>query len=342
MTVISAVSIFCDVATILTVVFPHLRSRAYIKVIMYITISNLLTSLGSVFGYAADGSAACYWEGYITNAMPIASIFWTIYVTVMVYYIVTVGKLIEIYWITHAVCWGLPILLASLPFINATYAAPDGTGWCFVVPYSSDPAMVQFWYWFSFYGWIWLGILINVILYVHVAFSITKIRSASTRSLTTRVFKKLIMYPFIVIFCWFVVCITDTVEAFSITFRYMNPVSMLGNALATVQGILTSVYFFYVNEEVLSAWHSLLLQGNSLEEIANNGSPTNTRRGSMASSNIKTSIQSQVLPTEDDICEIMESQRVALAHGVKPNTNTNSASDAVIAAELGSISRPEQ
>jgi hypothetical protein len=82
------------------------------------------------------------------------------------------------------------------------------------------------------------------------------------------VFNKLLVYPFIIILCWLVICIRDTSIAFSIEYRYFNPVTMLGNSLATVQGILTSTYFFYTNDEVVNAWVALLFQRMSFEEIA--------------------------------------------------------------------------
>lgn len=267
MTVVSAVSIFCDALVLLTITFPHLRDRVYIKIIIYITIANLLSALGTVLGYASSGSASCYWQGFITNAMPISSVFWTIYVTFMLYCIVESGKLVDISWMAHGICWGLPILLSSLPFINSTYGAVGSSGWCFVVPYSSDPAWIQFWYWFSFYAWIWLGIVVNFLLYGRLAFSITKIRAEGSKSMAMMVFNKLLVYPFIVIFCWIVVCVRDTTIAFNIVYRYTIPVTMLGNALATVQGILTSFYYFYTNEEVINAWIALLFLKKSIEEI---------------------------------------------------------------------------
>ena len=68
---------------------------------------------------------------------------------------------------------------------------------------------------------------------------------------------KLVMYPFIIIFSWLVVCIRDTTLAYNITFKHINSVAMLGNALAVSQGFVTTVYFFATNEEVLSSWAQL-------------------------------------------------------------------------------------
>jgi hypothetical protein len=60
------------------------------------------------------------------------------------------GKNFEITWWMHGICWGWPLFLTFLPYINATYAAPDGTGWCFVVPNDDAPEWAtSFWYWFG-------------------------------------------------------------------------------------------------------------------------------------------------------------------------------------------------
>ena len=148
MRIFSIISIVSCLLVSFTFCFPHLRNRSYIKVVLYINICNFFSSFGSVFGYAANHSPACYWEGVATNNFPISSVFWTIKIAVMLFEIVEYGKLTEINYITHLVCWCFPIVLTMLPFINASYAAPGGNGWCFVVPNDpNDQNMIVFWYW---------------------------------------------------------------------------------------------------------------------------------------------------------------------------------------------------
>ena len=148
MKIFSSISIFSSFCVLLTSLFPHLRNRLYIKIILYLSLSNLLSSLGSVFGYAADKSAACYWEGVATNLFPIASVFWTLKITIILFDIIEYGKISELDYKTHVMCWGFPILVSFLPFINASYGAPDGSGWCFVIPNDPESKMwTTFWYW---------------------------------------------------------------------------------------------------------------------------------------------------------------------------------------------------
>ena len=148
MKIFSAISIvFCSFL-FMVLLFPHLRSRPYVKIVVYINICNFFSAFGSVFGYAANLSPACYWEGFATNNFPISSVFWTIKISLMLFRIIRYGKLSEIGLSTHIVCWLFPIVLSSLPFINASYAAPSGNGWCFVVPNdTTDHHVIVFWYW---------------------------------------------------------------------------------------------------------------------------------------------------------------------------------------------------
>ena len=67
MTIFSALSIAASFLVLLTVLFPHLRRKSAVMVIVYISASNLLSATGSIFGYAEDGTAACVWEGFATN-----------------------------------------------------------------------------------------------------------------------------------------------------------------------------------------------------------------------------------------------------------------------------------
>jgi len=121
MSVFSAISIVSCVPAISSAIFPHLRKRVYIKVVIYLQIANLFSALGSVLGYPEMDSAACMWQGMATNYFPLVSVLWTIVVAWLLYGIVHVGKVYEIDYRTHLVCWGFPLLPTLVPFINCTY-----------------------------------------------------------------------------------------------------------------------------------------------------------------------------------------------------------------------------
>ena len=79
-----------------------------------------------------------------------SSVFWTIVIGLMLFTIVVYGKNFEITWWMHAICWGFPTILTFIIYVNATFGAPDGTGWCFIVPNDDAPSWsTEFWYWFG-------------------------------------------------------------------------------------------------------------------------------------------------------------------------------------------------
>ena len=269
MKVTSAVSIFMCTAVLLTSIFPHLRNKHHIKVVLYINLCNLISSTGSVLGFPKPGSGGCLYQGLATGIFPVASVFWTIVVSFTLFNIVVFNKTFEISYMIHAVCWILPIILTFLPFINATYGSPNvNPGWCFIV--SNDENWMYFWFWFSFYGWIWFGILIDLALYIFLLFEVKKIQSIQSKSTVMTIYNRLLIYPFIIIFSWLVVCIRDSIGMLGIDyeFRYLNAVAMLGNALACSQGTFTALYFFRVNSEIFSCWYALLIDRKSLSQIS--------------------------------------------------------------------------
>lgn len=203
-------------------------------------------------GYQLSGSANCFWQGIATNAFPMASTFWTIIVSWMLFSIIKWGKKLVVTWQMHAVCWGLSITLAMLPFVNATYGSPEADGyWCFTVSTSFTPEWaVKFWYWFGFYAWIWLGIFFNLFIYVLVFIEFRGI-SVETLKRVKKILIKLLGYPFIVIFSWVLCCIRDTTYIFEVPIHPSSMINMIGNFFAVSQGFFTGVYFLCVNMDVV-------------------------------------------------------------------------------------------
>jgi len=117
----------------------------------------------------------------------------------------------------------------------------------------------------SFYGWIWVGLIIDFAIYGYVGYSLRQ--HALSKESLTRSLMKLLAYPFIIIFSWFVVCIYDnTAVAYNAQYHGQHALNYLGNFLACSQGCFTSIYFFYVNEEVVRSFRQFL-RGESFRNI---------------------------------------------------------------------------
>ena len=76
------------------------------------------------------------------------------------------------------------------------------------------------------------------------------------------------MYPFIIIFTWLVPCIQDTTSIYGLNLLYLNVLSMLGNSMPCSQGLITSVYFFYINPEVILSWYLFLVKRMNFDSIS--------------------------------------------------------------------------
>jgi len=254
MIVFSAVSIVACTSNIIPyLIFPKLRKKVYAEILFYIQICNLASSTGSVLGYLKSYSVGCYWQGFITNVAPVASVFWTIFISLLIYMLIVYGITIKINMYVHIVCWLMPVVTGSFVFINANYLSPsflDG-GWCFVVPNDSTSYFwITFWYWFSFYAWIWLGIAVTFALYLVILCKRELLFQDRTER-ENKLLWNLIGYPFIIVLSWLVVCVKDTTASTNYKVAFQNSLLMIGVTLACCQGFFTAVYFFVVNREIL-------------------------------------------------------------------------------------------
>lgn len=257
MTAISISSAIASALVLTTLLFPHIRKKLYVQIIMNISFCNFMSSLGSACGYAKKGSAGCFWEGVTTNLFPVASVLWTNVIVAILIYIVQYGQVFECNTGVYLICWCIPILATFLPFINSTYDTAYNSGWCFVVPDDPDNKFwIFFWYWCAFYAWIWLGIIAGIIMYVYLESTVRKLSFSDTKTSVKKIYRRLLMYPFIIILCWFIICFNDMYGIFMPPPKYSNVLKMIGNSLACSQGLITSLYYLHMNPELFSAWRA--------------------------------------------------------------------------------------
>jgi hypothetical protein len=129
---LSTVSTFCVLVT-LFIFRKDLRRKPTTPIIFNIFISNFLTSIGSLPGVPIDQSFGCWFEGFVTNVFTLSSMFWTVVITWMMYCTIANTSLDYNHVLVSLLCWGVPVLATFLPFINSSYGAPDGEGWCWII-----------------------------------------------------------------------------------------------------------------------------------------------------------------------------------------------------------------
>ena len=86
---------------------------------------------------------------------------------------------------------------------NATYGAPGGLGWCWVVPTASTPKWaLKLWFWLSYYIWLWLTFAVIVVYFGLIALKLALVR-AETAAQFRVIFYKMLGYPIIIFVSWF-------------------------------------------------------------------------------------------------------------------------------------------
>ena len=256
----------CCFAALSFVIFPAIRNKESFSILIWLFVSNILNNLGSAFGVPADRSPACWFEGIATNLFTLSAVSWSTVITFSMFHIVNTSRLPVIDWRYHVFCWGLPALATFLPLMNTRYGAPNGIGWCWVVPTSSSPSWaLPVWYWFSFYFWALLGFVTMVYFYVRMRIKIRSFDRTYQASVIKTV-DSVKYYPAIILVCWFLTSLYDFGLIANETYQTVE----LG--ISCLQGFFTSLLFFYTNGDARSAWYHLWLTGKFIESSGNHSS----------------------------------------------------------------------
>lgn len=245
---ISAIASFT--AVIIYLRFPHLQRKSYFTLQFWVAVSNVLTSIGSAIGVSETGTVECWFQGILTNVFTLSSIQWTTVMTLSLFSIVHYQKQIEVTPLVHLYCWIPPILATFLPLINSTYG--NVGNWCWVVDTSHTPPWgAAVWFWVSFYGWVWLGLLMMVFILANIKYVSMK-RNADVgknHAKLDRVIHTLNLFPIIIFFSWAPACASDTMLIlFNVYNLNFGAVTLL---MACTQGFLTAIVFWTRNDEPL-------------------------------------------------------------------------------------------
>jgi len=164
-------------------------------------------------------------------------------------------------------------MFAFLPLITNTYGNPGGfkvnkeSSWCFIVTStdddnlsvnrkneSDDQVKIEvIWDFFSFYGWIYMSLLLNFFFASTIIFRISREKNRSAE--INKSVLKLLVYPIIDLFCWtwtFVVDLkmaTDSVKD--------QETARESKAIPLLLGFFYSIAFFYFNDTARIKWARL-------------------------------------------------------------------------------------
>jgi hypothetical protein len=229
--------------------FSSLRKKSYFRLQYFVAVSNFLTSLGSSFGICQTGTTICWAQGFLTNIFTLSSVQWATLMTLSLFSIMYYEKQLEITYIMHMYAWIPPLLATFLPLINATYG--NMGNWCWVISTKNTPVWAEvFWFWFSFYGWIWLGNIIMLTCLGLTRYKSRKTSNIKTQNALLQIIQKLELYPIVLFLTTGLLCISDTL---AILFNQQNQMFIESTLiLACLQGFLVALIFWFRDDEALN------------------------------------------------------------------------------------------
>jgi hypothetical protein len=234
----------------------ELLKKAYMEVLFYIALSNLLTSVGSSIGIPPDGSGLCWFQGVVTNIFSLSGCLWTMVIPILLLKVLNnkndSKKSQPVPLSAHILCWGIPLIATFIPLVNATYGSPEG-GWCWIVETNRTPAWgLEVWFWVSFYGWIWMTMVTLLCQFVYILYKLQGV-STNTAESFRPVFYDLGGYVIIIFICWLTPCVSDFMLSDTETPGYAV-LQILGSILPCSMGLLGAVLFWSRNSKVRNKW----------------------------------------------------------------------------------------
>jgi hypothetical protein len=257
--IISAVASFAVCLTV--AIFPQLRSLRYIELVFYVSVNDLIASVGIALGKTQDGSFACWFQGIVTNYNYLSAIMWSTVIMYQVYLIVCKRGVIKDLTGAHILCWGLPLVVTLLPLSTNTYANDDAnSGWCFIGNRSNSPSWgLLFWFIVAYYLWVWIAIMLNIIFMCGIVYKLYRMQEIPQRVRAT--VRKLLLYPIIISLCWGPEAVWDIynqVHDVNLT-KAWTIFDGLSTISSIAEGFLFTCVFFGFNTTVRNAWMDLFV-----------------------------------------------------------------------------------
>ena len=122
---------FCGVLTLMSsssvvltgILFPIMMTKLFMKIIFFISLSDVVGSIFLLFGYPSTHSVLCSMQGFFILFSFRCSIFWTVALTAELYGLVIYDCIVFYESHLHIIIWTISLLLGLLPLIP-----PDSYG----------------------------------------------------------------------------------------------------------------------------------------------------------------------------------------------------------------------
>lgn len=220
--VYSGVLITCITLTIigcLTVIasylrYAKLRTMSY-RLVMFLSVADIGAS--APYLLPSSDHNTCIAQAYLLTAFQLSTVLWTTAIANVLFETITKGNtdFQKRFIAYNIVCWGVPIIMASLPFSTNSYGYSHG--WCWIKEFDDNAARAHYdigvwWRMLTFYLPLWLCIFYNSFVMYRTRIVISRIMNGIEKGTSSlrkeeymnfaRLNRRLGMYPLILVFCW--------------------------------------------------------------------------------------------------------------------------------------------
>lgn len=121
--VISSLSLLSSLAVITAILYRGLHNFLSFKILLYISLNDLIRSIGGFLESLSESSIACSITGYFGNFSFISDLFWSTYLSQSIYQIVVLEspnpeKFHRLWFFISFILTGI---IESIPFFNNTF-----------------------------------------------------------------------------------------------------------------------------------------------------------------------------------------------------------------------------
>lgn len=226
------------------IAFPSLRKFAF-RLVFFLSLSDVFSSISSFFGDPPTCSALCYIQGFTQQWFQVSSVLWTTAIAFTLYMSAVKGKVVDEIEIHEfkikLFCWGVPLVLATIPFMTSSYE--NTGGWCWISGRGAGGTVQRM---LLFYVPIWVAVGFNCYVYYKVIRIIRLVTrnqvGAADLGKVLSMINRLKLYPLILIVCW----IMPTVNRFQNLADPGNPVVWLACTavgLSSLQGMWNALVY---------------------------------------------------------------------------------------------------
>lgn len=215
----------------------HLRRLFAFRLIMYLSSSDLLFSAAMLLGPLKEESQLCPVQAVVITLFGLSTVLWTVCIALTMYLVVmSRSRNVEEHELKMVlVCYGLPVVVAGLPFLTHSYGA--SIEWCWF----NSEFDGEIWQIVAFYGPLWAAFAFNTYFYYEIRQYLGQVLddlvgiTEEEREEKRKVVSRLQLYPWVLLSCW-VVGTVDCIYTYIYPDNPLFVLSLLHYSLGSLQG----------------------------------------------------------------------------------------------------------